>query len=372
MGSSAVVRGSAVGRTRGEQAANLGHQHIRIARLHEHGIEAALTSFIELRRMRVPGGRDEWNVAGLVVRAQRPRDIEAGKTGHLEVHDDEIGTRVSGAGKGLVAVGGRQHREARGAEVQLPHVEGVRVVVHDENGVGIHHWRLWNLDSVNDGNLSLPPSFIKVRASVMTDTDRVLDLLIHDLRTPLGVAHGYLRLVRERRLPSPHDAEHALAEAQRALTRMGELCEAASAFLSDGAEQPLEPVDANQLVRRVNARLRTSGIRVDAAELDSGQTMRIGANLDRLADAVVTLLSATSRTGAAESVTVSIEADRAELRFTARADAPSLSAPFDPWRGYGLAMPLACKLIADAGGAWRAGGDPGVVSAAFPLETTPV
>jgi signal transduction histidine kinase len=197
----------------------------------------------------------------------------------------------------------------------------------------------------------------------MTDAERVLNLLIHDLRTPLGVAHGYLRLIREQRLTTPDDRERALAGTQQALGRISRLCDDASAFLAEPAE--LTPVRANieLLVERVTAQLREQGVTIATAAIAGASTMIVGAGVDRLAAAVSTVLQAMARS-AADGVRV--ETSGAELRFVATA----ASRAFDPWRGHGLAVPLACRLIASVGG--RVGGDLGGAPAiAFPVEMAP-
>src|SRR4051794_36533258 len=98
----------------------------------------------------------------------------------------------------------------------------------------------------------------------MNDAERVLSLLIHDLRTPLGVAHGYLRLIRADRLPSPEERDRALAGTQDALARISRLCQDAGAFLAD-PEPAAGRVAASGLIERVVAAVRERGIAVHAA-----------------------------------------------------------------------------------------------------------
>jgi signal transduction histidine kinase len=198
----------------------------------------------------------------------------------------------------------------------------------------------------------------------MTDAERVLNLLIHDLRTPLGVAHGYVRLIREQRLTTPDDRERALAGTQQALGRISRLCEDASGFLADPAD--VAPVRASiaLLVGRVTAELREHGVAIAVPTIAGAVTMMVGAGVDRLAEAVSTVLKAMARS-APDGVRV--ETSGTELRFVT-GGAPA--AQFDPWRGHGLAVPLACRLIASVGG--RVGGDDaGAPAIAFPVEMAP-
>ena len=200
----------------------------------------------------------------------------------------------------------------------------------------------------------------------MTDAERVLNLLIHDLRTPLGVAHGYLRLIREQRLTTADDRERALTGTQQALGRISRLCEDASGFLAEPAEGTTVRASASLLVARVSAQLRERGVAFVSSAPAQSLTMMVGAGVDRLADAVSTVLHAVTRGGAAS---VRVETDGDELRFVTRFDEPR-TASFDPWRGYGLAVPLACRLIASVGG--RVGSEgAGAMAIAFPVEMAP-
>ena len=51
----------------------------------------------------------------------------------------------------------------------------------------------------------------------MTDAERVLRILLHDLRTPIGVAQGYLRMMQDGRLTEAAETERAVAKALQAL-----------------------------------------------------------------------------------------------------------------------------------------------------------
>jgi signal transduction histidine kinase len=53
----------------------------------------------------------------------------------------------------------------------------------------------------------------------MTDAERVLQILLHDLRTPIGVAQGYLRMMQDGRLTEAADTERAVTKALQRLAR---------------------------------------------------------------------------------------------------------------------------------------------------------
>jgi len=198
----------------------------------------------------------------------------------------------------------------------------------------------------------------------MTEAERVLNLLIHDVRTPLGVAHGYLRLIREQRLTTPDDRDRALASTQQALGRISRLCEEASGFLAEPTGAAPVRASIAPLLERVAAQLGEHGVTITRPDIAGTLTMTVGAGVDRLAEAVSTVLRAMAR-NAPDGVRVEIS--DAELRFITAAE--SRGGQFDPWRGHGLAVPLACRLIASIGG--RVGDAAGAPAIAFPVEMAP-
>jgi hypothetical protein len=213
----------------------------------------------------------------------------------------------------------------------------------------------------------------------MSDADRVLSLLIHDLRTPLGVAHGYLRLIRADKLPTPADRDRALAGTQEALARISRLCADASAFLDDtppaGGRAP-----ALELVDRVAAVLDERGIPLDEAEQAAG-AVTVGISLDRAADAIVTLLASRAQKPLAASARIAV--GPAELRFlcgppsgngtaidTDGADGVDGARPFDPWQSApSLPVVLAHRVVTGLGGRiWTLDGGRRI-ALALPLES---
>jgi len=195
----------------------------------------------------------------------------------------------------------------------------------------------------------------------MTDAERVLAVLIHDVRTPLGVAHGYLRLVRGDKLPSPEDRERALAGTQDALARISRLCQDAGGFLEDPLPGTAK-ASARQLAERVAAVLAERGVPVVNVEPPEG-LVNVGTSVDRAADAIATLLSL--RTGRTPGGVTRIDGTSAALRFACGpaaegAPGPALDGderPFDPWQSsQGLGVALAHRLVTALGArVWTAG-----------------
>ena len=194
----------------------------------------------------------------------------------------------------------------------------------------------------------------------MTDAERVLAVLIHDVRTPLGVAHGYLRLVRGDKLPTPEDRDRALAGTQDALAKISRLCQEAGGFLEEVRPGAIK-APARQLAERVTAVLAERGVAVSGVELPDG-VVDVGTSVDRAADAIATLLSV--RAGRTPGVVATIDGTVSGLRFAcgpagegAAAPVDGDEHPFDPWRSpQSLGVALAHRLVTAIGGrVWMAG-----------------
>ncbi len=202
----------------------------------------------------------------------------------------------------------------------------------------------------------------------MTTIERALHVLIHDVRTPLGVAQGYLRLLHEGRLTTPEAAARAITQVQQALDRVATLCDDAAA-LADRIAAPAGRrlvVPCHRFVASVRDRL--SGEPVEIGVPDDARTLEVPGDTDELAAAVARVLLAPRPKGPGRAVAVGTTAT--ELWFTSGMDEPALSgAELDCWRGGGFALPLACQTIAGAGGrVWAAGAAGHGAGVALPIE----
>ena len=61
------------------------------------------------------------------------------------------------------------------------------------------------------------------RDGMTVDVNDILHVLAHELRTPVGIAHGYVRLLLENDFPSEADRRRALEQMQKALGRLSDL-----------------------------------------------------------------------------------------------------------------------------------------------------
>ena len=207
---------------------------------------------------------------------------------------------------------------------------------------------------------------------------KALSVLIHDLRAPLSVASGYLRLIREERLTSIEDRERALNGALEAVRRISRLCDEASEFgaLQEAGEHPTVLVAAEDLTARVVTVLQSEGTIIEPRDVGSPGYVRL-TRADRIAAAVANLLHTTLRQVSKEDpVGMDVLVDDGALRFLAgtagqRHDLTHSEAlPFDPWRGgHGLQLPIACRdLHRVSGRVWTTASARSAVGVHLPLE----
>lgn len=154
------------------------------------------------------------------------------------------------------------------------------------------------------------------------DLERVLNQLLHDLRTPLGVAHGYLRLLHEGRLPSEAERDRALTGTRNALGRMSDLCTDASATLGGSRVAADAVLPVTTFVGAVRTQLNVLGTPLVVGDLPATGQVPLPVDADRFADATAVVLSASTRNRA--SAALRVEAGPGTLSFvlTSRDDSP--------------------------------------------------
>lgn len=108
------------------------------------------------------------------------------------------------------------------------------------------------------------------------DIDDILHVLAHELRTPVGIAHGYLRLLLEDRLPQEADRRRALEQMQKALSRLSDLSHESTALAIwyEQAELDWRSVEARRLVELVGDTDYDFPVTVDTSSVDGGAIIR--------------------------------------------------------------------------------------------------
>lgn len=192
----------------------------------------------------------------------------------------------------------------------------------------------------------------------MSDLERVLSRLLHDLRSPMGVASGYLRLVRHGQLATAEDVTRAIGKAQDALRAMAGVCGDATAWLDFEPASAPRPIAVDRFLGRVAAHAAT---RLPALPVPPGGTgtLTLAGGEDRVAGAVVALLVAASSPSQAPCA-AGLDAGTVWFEVEAPAAGAGSDGPdFDPWRLPGFAAPLAHRAIVQAGGRCAVGIDTG-------------
>src|SRR6187401_113562 len=189
----------------------------------------------------------------------------------------------------------------------------------------------------------------------MTDSDRMMHRLLHDLRTPLGVAQGYLRLIRDGSLKTDADRDRALDQAASALGQVTRMFQEVAGYLDEEANAGRTPASAAAFAGRVEAVAKEHGFAVVQNGVETDAVMDLPFGLSASAGAVVRVFESALRRRPTGTATLRVSASEGELQFVASAEAaegqPEGPAeikkmrPFDPWREPGLDVALACQRI---------------------------
>jgi two-component system cell cycle sensor histidine kinase PleC len=205
---------------------------------------------------------------------------------------------------------------------------------------------------------------------------RALSLAVHELRTPVTVVAGYLRmLLKEQAGPLSEKQRKMLEEAERSCGRIGALvAEMSDLGKLESKELGLarQQFDLAALVAELASGMHEGGDRGVSLEVrGADQPLDVLGDRTRLATALQALLHAALRERGEPGVIVAkvskarsgppaaIVAIGAEGMVGTLEEAAALDAPFDEWRGgLGLALPVARRVVEAHGGSlWSAPGE---------------
>jgi signal transduction histidine kinase len=205
---------------------------------------------------------------------------------------------------------------------------------------------------------------------------RALSLAVHELRTPVTVVAGYLRmLLKEQGGPLTEKQRKMLEEADRSCGRLGAIV-AEMSDLGKLESKQIPPgqqeVDLRALAEELASGMHEGGDRGVTLEVRGTQPVVVTGDRTRLAAALKALMhSAVRERGEPGTIVVDCSAvpgtpawavvaigDAAALPALTRT-AASTPPPFDEWRGgMGLALPVARRVIEAHGGMlWSVDGD---------------
>ena len=222
----------------------------------------------------------------------------------------------------------------------------------------------------------------------LDQTDRLLALIVHELRAPAGVVSGYLRmLARSRALErsSPDrqmidDASKTCARVLRVVQEIDDLCN-----LDDPEYfRSLDSVPLFALSDEVVREAVANGDAVSFECAESERSMLVRGEASRIKRSLAALLAFTIREHGKLPVRVTGFTDRrrpdesAVLSFSGRdggltpsAVLESQSTELDRWRGgMGLLVPLACRIVEVHGGrVWSVPATPLACALKIPLTS---
>ncbi|HXT69472.1 MAG TPA: histidine kinase dimerization/phospho-acceptor domain-containing protein [Vicinamibacterales bacterium] len=182
----------------------------------------------------------------------------------------------------------------------------------------------------------------------MTDAERVLRVLLHDLRTPLGVAQGYLRMMQEGRLTAAAETERAVTKALSALGQTARLCQDASDFIdldTGGDRVRTADVPASELVAEFSRLAEHKSAAIASSAVTDGAQVSLAGDAGEVAEAVFVVVRSVG-----SGRTLRVESTPGELRFLAAGTEPAGGVePFDLW-SHGLAVAAAGRRIAWSSG----------------------
>ena len=191
----------------------------------------------------------------------------------------------------------------------------------------------------------------------MTDLDRVLEAVLHDVRSPLAAATGYLRLLREGRVAAGTESEHVIAQAQASLKAIAALCTNAEAWRPTAGETRDAWLRAQHMADDLAAAVAAHDVSVEDAAVSSDATVKVRGNWPELCLALGHALAQLVRSRQSDAAGfVTITTDPRVLRVSATL--PPLRgaiarSTFDPWVYPGLTVAAGLHAVELGGGRWR-------------------
>jgi hypothetical protein len=214
------------------------------------------------------------------------------------------------------------------------------------------------------------------------DLAQVLNTLAHEIRTPLAVSQGYLKLYVDGRLATPDDQRRALQQTREALGVIAALCaemSKVSALADAGAAALVERLDPARLVGELEAASDLAGATWSQQNVAAGR-IATNAPMDLIRAATVAIKVAfDEEKNVPHTIDVTTDGDALIIRAGSSAALESLpSAPAGPGAvpvnvvrgGKGLSLIWAAFVFGQHGiQAWSHRDHKGSLGLRIPLET---
>jgi len=210
------------------------------------------------------------------------------------------------------------------------------------------------------------------------DLGRAMHVLMHDLRAPVSVTVGYLRLLRERRLPDEESRQLAIEHAIDSLGRLSRLCDDASAYLAvhESSAPPVGDCPAGQIVDALQARLAVLDVPFDLKPCAADRPRVAVTSVEATAEHLACLVTYSRRHAPDAGAGVHVTCGEGWLRMLVgtvpqRALLESAEpTPLDAWKGgAGFGPAAACLAVERHGGrVWTARGAWPGLGVALPLR----
>ena len=164
----------------------------------------------------------------------------------------------------------------------------------------------------------------------VADVERLIHLLMHDLRSPLGVAQGYVSLLNGHAL-SADDRVRALRGVTDAIARISALIDDVATLITpEQLEGRQGFVDASLLCERVTAEAGRRGMHVASRDVCDGLKVRVGTSVDVLSEAITIVLSPPERMRRALATPITLGITRSDGELGFRSDPRSSVHPRSP------------------------------------------
>ncbi len=208
------------------------------------------------------------------------------------------------------------------------------------------------------------------------DLASALRLLVHELRTPVSVAQGYLRLLLEDRISDVNGRQQAIVRSIEALGRITAICGDVSEYADTAATPKAHLHPLSEVVEAVRAEAEKTGLILNVGEPLPAAQLRTLAPA-RAAAAIAAIIRAAVRAEVERPPQLSAAVVHSDLvvatgdeAIRARLLAPAERAALDVWRGgHGFSVPLAVRQLTETGTCiWTLADEPGAVAIAIPLE----